>query len=208
MGMIVHGVRGIHVCVPRNMVQAAGLYNTLLASEDPALVVEVLNGYRVKEDVPSNLETFKVPLGVPEVLVEGSDVTLVTYGACVAVAREAIALLEARGISVELVDVQTLLPFDRPGVIGESVRKTNLVLFLDEDVPGGATSYMMREVLEGQNAYEHLDGAPRTLTAKAHRSPYGSDGDYFTKPSAEDVYETIYAMVSERNPIQFPPMNI
>lgn len=208
MGMIVHGVRGIHVCVPRNMVQAAGLYNTLLASEDPALVVEVLNGYRVKEDVPSNLETFKVPLGVPEVLVEGSDVTLVTYGACVAVAREAIALLEARGISVELVDVQTLLPFDRPGVIGESVRKTNLVLFLDEDVPGGATSYMMREVLEGQNAYEHLDGAPRTLTAKAHRSPYGSDGDYFTKPSAEDVYETIYAMVSERSPIQFPPMNI
>lgn len=207
MGMIVHGLRGVHVCVPRNMVQAAGMYNTLFASEDPALVVEVLNGYRVKEDVPSNLADFRVPLGLAEILQEGDDLTLVTYGACVAVAREAISLLDAKGISVELIDVQTLLPFDRNGTIGESIRKTNLVLFLDEDVPGGATSYMLQQVLEGQNAYENLDGAPRTLSAKAHRSPYGSDGDYFTKPSAEDVYEAVYAMVSERDPNRFPPMN-
>lgn len=207
MGMIVHGLRGIHVCVPRNMVQAAGMYNTLLASEDPALVVEVLNAYRVKEDVPSNLEAFKVPLGVPEVLETGSDLTLVTYGACVAIAREALALLKDKGIFVELIDVQTLLPFDRRGIIGDSIRKTNLVLFLDEDVPGGATSYMMQQVLEGQNSYQHLDGAPRTLTAKAHRSPYGSDGDYFTKPSVEDIFETVYEMSSERSPNQFPPMN-
>lgn len=208
MGMIIHGIRGIHVCVPRNMVQAAGMYNTLLASEDPALVVEVLNGYRVKEDVPSNLDSFKIPLGVPEILTEGSDLTLVTYGACVAIAREALSLLETKGIHVELIDVQTLLPFDRTGMISESVRKTNLILFLDEDVPGGASSYMMQEVLEGQKAYDHLDGPPRTLTAKAHRSPYGSDGDYFTKPSAEDVFETVYAMLSERDPSQYPPMNI
>ncbi|RZA25288.1 MAG: transketolase [Proteobacteria bacterium] len=208
MGMIIHGLRGIHVCVPRNMVQAAGMYNTLLASEDPALVVEVLNGYRVKEDVPSNLSDFRVPLGIPEVLKEGKDITLVTYGACVAVAKEAMTLLEKAKIDVELIDVQTLLPFDRHGVIGDSVHKTNLVLFLDEDVPGGATSYMMQEVLENQGAYEFLDGPPRTLTAKAHRSPYGSDGDYFTKPSAEDIYETIYGMISERSPDKFPPMNI
>ncbi|MBC7660924.1 MAG: transketolase [Chitinophagaceae bacterium] len=207
MGMIVHGLRGIHVCVPRNMVQAAGMYNTLLASEDPALVVEVLNGYRVKEDVPTNLAEFRVPLGVPEILMEGSDITLVTYGACVAVAREAIGLLKHHNVSLELIDVQTLLPFDRSGLIGASIQKTNAVLFLDEDVPGGASSYMMQQVLEGQNAYEYLDAAPRTLTAKAHRAPYGSDGDYFTKPSAEDVFEAIYELVSERDPARFPPMN-
>lgn len=204
MGTIIHGVRGIHVCVPRNMLQAAGMYNTLLEGDDPALVVEVLNGYRVKEEVPSNLEDFRVPLGVPEVLQEGSDITLVTYGACVAVAREAIGLLATAGISVELIDVQTLLPFDIHGIIGESVKKTNAVLFLDEDVPGGASAYMMQQVLEEQGAYDYLDAKPRTLTAKAHRSPYGSDGDYFTKPSAEDVLECIYAILEERDPDRFP----
>ena len=207
MGMIVHGLRGIHVCVPRNMLQAAGMYNTLLASDDPALVVEVLNGYRVKEEMPSNLAEFRVPLGVPEVLIEGSDITVVTYGACVAVAREAIALLTKQGVAVELIDVQTLLPFDRSGIILASIQKTNVVLFLDEDVPGGASSYMMQEALEVQGAYEYLDAAPRTLTAKAHRSPYGSDGDYFTKPSSEDVFEAVYSMVSERDPGRFKPKN-
>lgn len=204
MGTIIHGIRGIHVCVPRNMLQAAGMYNTLLMSDDPALVVEVLNGYRVKEEVPANLHEFRVPLGVPEVLQEGSDITLVTYGACVAVAKEAIGLLENAGISVELVDVQTLLPFDIHGLIAESIKKTNAVLFLDEDVPGGASAFMMQQVLECQGAYDYLDAKPRTLTAKAHRSPYGSDGDYFTKPSTEDVVECIYAMLEERDPERFP----
>jgi 2-oxoisovalerate dehydrogenase E1 component len=207
MGMIVHGLRGIHVCVPRNMLQAAGMYNTLLASDDPALVVEVLNGYRVKEEMPSNLADFRIPLGVPEVLSEGTDLTLVTYGACVAVAREGIALLSKLGISVELIDVQTLLPFDTNGMILQSIQKTNAVLFLDEDVPGGASSYMLQQVLEGQKAYEYLDAQPRTLSAKPHRSPYGSDGDYFTKPSSEDVFEAVYSMLSERDPTRFPGRN-
>ncbi len=208
MGMIIHGIRGMHVCVPRNMVQAAGMYNTLFASDDPALVVEVLNGYRVKEDVPSNLDSFRVALGVPEVLKSGRDLTVVTYGACVAIVQEALPLLDAFGIDIELIDVQTLLPFDRQGLIGESLRKTNAVLFMDEDVPGGASAYMLREVLEGQSAYEYLDAPPRTLTAKEHRSPYASDGDYFTKPSVEDVVETIYAMLRERQPQRFPDLGL
>ncbi|SME96535.1 alpha-ketoacid dehydrogenase subunit alpha/beta [Pseudobacteriovorax antillogorgiicola] len=204
IGMILHGLRGIHVCVPRNMVQAAGLYNTLLAYDDPALVIEVLNSYRLKERIPDNLKDYKVPLGVPEVLHEGHDITLVTYGACINIAKEAVSRLDQLGISVELIDPQTLLPFDRFGKIGDSIAKTNCVLFLDEDVPGGATSYMMQQVLEQQQAYDNLDAPPRTLTAKAHRSPYGSDGDYFTKPSIEDVVETIYDMMHEREPARFP----
>jgi pyruvate/2-oxoglutarate/acetoin dehydrogenase E1 component/TPP-dependent pyruvate/acetoin dehydrogenase alpha subunit len=205
MGMIVHGIRGVHVCVPRNMVQAAGMYNTLFASDDPALVIEVLNGYRLKEKVPTNLEQYKVALGVPEVLIEGTDVTVVTYGACVRVAEEAAKFLQQFAISVEVIDVQTLLPFDRYNIIGASVEKTNAVLFLDEDVPGGCAAYMMQQVLEGQNVYEYLDGAPRTLTAQPHRSAYASDGDYWSKPSAEDVAETIYGMMRERNPAKFKP---
>lgn len=208
MGMIIHGIRGMHVCVPRNMVQAAGMYNTLFASDDPALVVEVLNGYRVKEAVPENLESFRVPLGVPEILKSGSDVTLVTYGACVGVAQEALPFCEALGIDVELIDVQTLLPFDRPGLIAQSIQKTNAVLFLDEDVPGGATAFMLREVLETGGAYEYLDAPPRTLTAKEHRSPYASDGDYFTKPSVEDLVEQLYALMRERDPARFPELGI
>ncbi len=204
IGMILHGLRGIHICVPRNMVQAAGMYNTLLEGDDPALVIEVLNGYRLKEVVPDNLTTYKVPLGVPEILQEGTDITVVTYGACVNIVREALATLNAVGISVELIDPQTMLPFDKKGVIFASLQKTNSILFIDEDVPGGATSFMMQQVLEKQGGYEYLDGLPRTLTAKEHRSPYGSDGDYFTKPSAEDVFDAIYEIMHEKDPQRFP----
>ena len=204
MGMIINGIRGIHVCVPRNMVQAAGMYNTLFQGDDPALVIEVLNGYRIKEDMPANIGTYSVPLGVPEVLTEGTDVTLVTYGACVRVAQEAAKLLADFGISVELIDVQTLLPFDRYGRIGESIRKTNAVVFLDEDVPGGASAFMMQEALEKQGAYEYLDSAPRTIAAREHRSAYASDGDYYSKPNAEQIFDVIYGMMHERSPEQFP----
>ncbi len=204
MGVIINGIRGLHVCVPRNMVQAAGIYNTLFQGDDPALVIEVLNGYRLRETVPSNFDEFTVPLGVPEVLLQGKDLTIVTYGACVRIAEEAIKFLEGLGASVELIDIQTLLPFDLNGLIGKSIAKTNAVLFFDEDVPGGAAAFMMQQVLEGQNAYQNLDAAPRTLSAKAHRSAYASDGDYWSKPSAEDVIETVYAMLRERDPQRFP----
>ncbi|MFW7381074.1 MAG: alpha-ketoacid dehydrogenase subunit alpha/beta [Oligoflexus sp.] len=208
MGSILHGIRGIHVCVPRNMVQAAGMYNTLLKGDDPALVIEVLNGYRLKEVIPDNLSDYQVPLGIPEILSEGDDLTLVTYGACVNIAREAVEYLRTLGIGVELIDVQTLLPFDRLGIIRQSLEKTNAILFLDEDVPGGASSYMLQQVLEVQGGYELLDAPPKTLTAQAHRSPYGSDGDYFTKPSIEDVVEVVYGMMRERQPAHFPDLGL
>lgn len=204
MGMILNGLRGIHVCVPRNMVQAAGLYNTLFKGDDPALVIEVLNGYRIKESLPTNIGEYTVPLGVPEILASGTDVTLVTYGACVRVAQDALRMLADVGISVELIDAQTLLPFDRYGIIGESVKKTNAVVFLDEDVSGGATAFMMREVLEKQRAYDFLDAPPKTITAKDHRAAYASDGDYFSKPNAEDIFEEIFSMMHERNPGMYP----
>ncbi len=207
MGMILNGIRGIHVCVPRNMTQAAGFYNTLLKGDDPALVIEVLNAYRVKETMPDNIGEYTVPLGVPEVLQEGSDVTLVTYGACVRVAQEAVKALAGAGISVELIDAQTLLPFDRFGIIRRSVEKTNALVCLDEDVPGGATAFMLREILEVQGAYEHLDAKPRTICAQDHRSAYASDGDYWSKPSAEDIYEVIYDIMHERRPSEFPPIH-
>lgn len=204
MGTIVHGLRGMHVCVPRNMVQAAGMYNTLFRGDDPALVIEVLSGYRLREALPENIDHFTVPLGMPEILIPGEDVTIVTYGACVRIAEEAAKFLDTLGIKVELIDVQTLLPFDINHSILASIRKTNAVLFLDEDVPGGATAYMLQQVLETQGAYDELDAPPRTLTATAHRSPYGSDGDYWCKPSVEDVIETVYAMMRERRPSVFP----
>lgn len=204
MGTIVHGLRGMHVCVPRNMVQAAGMYNTLFRGDDPALVIEVLSGYRLREALPENIDHFTVPLGMPEILIPGEDVTIVTYGACVRIAEEAAKFLDTLGIKVELIDVQTLLPFDLNHSILASIRKTNAVLFLDEDVPGGATAYMLQQVLETQGAYDELDAPPRTLTATAHRSPYGSDGDYWCKPSVEDVIETVYAMMRERRPAVFP----
>lgn len=206
MGMIINSLRGMHVCVPRNMVQAAGMYNTMLQSDEPALIVECLNGYRLKERMPDNIDTFTVPLGIPEVLQEGSDVTLVTYGSTIRIAQDAIKLLEEVGISVELIDVQTLLPFDINGMISESIKKTNRVIFLDEDVPGGASAYMFQQVFEKQNIFQYLDAPPQTISAKAHRSPYGSDGDYFSKPNAEEIFETIYNMMSEVDPGEWPAM--
>ncbi|MCB0571804.1 MAG: transketolase [Phaeodactylibacter sp.] len=204
MGMILSTLRGMYVLTPRNMVQAAGLYNTMLQSDDPAIIVECLNGYRLKERLPSNIGEYTVPLGAPEVLQEGQDITLVTYGSCVRVAEEGIQLLEKQGISVELIDVQTLLPFDLEHRILESLKKTNRILFMDEDVPGGATAFMMREVLEKQGGYAYLDAAPVTLTASEHRPPYGSDGDYFSKPNPENVFEAIYRIMREAQPQRFP----
>lgn len=197
LGMMINSLRGIHILVPRDLVQAAGFYNTMLNSTDPAVVIECLNGYRLKERVPDNLGEFTVPVGIPEVLQQGDDITLVTYGACVRIARQAIEQLEGYGVSVELIDVQSLLPFDIHHKILESVKKTNRVLFLDEDVPGGATAFMMKEVLETQGAYYHLDAQPATLTSKAHRPPYGSDGDYFTKPNAEDVFDKVMELIEQ-----------
>ncbi|OQC34730.1 MAG: 2-oxoisovalerate dehydrogenase subunit beta [Acidobacteria bacterium ADurb.Bin051] len=188
-------VRGIWVCVPRDMTRAAAFYNTLLAGDDPGIVVEVLNGYRLKEQLPVNIGEIRLPLGVPEVLRSGRDATVVTYGACCRIALEAAELLAEAGIDAEVIDVQTLLPFDREGVIGRSLQKTHRVLFLDEDVPGGATAYMMRQVLEEQGAFWWLDAPPRTLTGAAHRPAFGSDGDYFSKPNRESVYAAVEALV-------------
>ncbi|MCB0706982.1 MAG: transketolase [Saprospiraceae bacterium] len=206
LGMILNSLRGIYVLVPRNMTQAAGFYNTMLQSDDPALVIECLNGYRLKEQLPDNIGTFTVPLGVPEILLEGTDVTLVTYGSCVRVAEKSIQMLAEHGISVELIDVQSLLPFDLEHRIVESLKKTNRVVFLDEDVPGGASAYMMQQVLEVQNGYRYLDSEPCTISAKAHRPPYGSVGDYFSKPNPEDIFEKIYQMLLEAEPNRFPTM--
>lgn len=204
MAGIINLVRGMHVLVPRNMTQAAGFYNTLLRAEEPGIIVEVLNGYRLREKMPENVGEFTLPLGVPEILRQGSDVTVVTYGATCRIAMEAADLLARTGIEIEIVDVQSLLPFDRPGMIVESLRKTNRILFLDEDVPGGTTAYMMQEVLERQGGYRWLDSAPRTLAAKEHRPPYGTDGNYFSKPNAEEIFETIYLMMHETNPTKYP----
>ena len=203
LGMIINSCRGMYVCVPRNMTQAAGMYNTLLQGDDPAIVIECLNGYRLKETMPDNLAEFTVPLGTPEVLQEGTDVTLVTYGSCVRVAQEAIEILERHHISVELIDVQTLLPFDLEGRIVESLKKTNRIVFLDEDVPGGATAFMMQEVLEKQGGYKYLDAQPSTIAAQSNRPPYGSDGDYFCKPNPADIFEKIYDLMFESDPSRF-----
>ncbi len=197
MGMIIHALRGINVCVPRNMVQAAGMYNTLMQANEPALVIESLNGYRLKEKLPANLDTFTVPLGIPEVLKEGADVTLVTYGSMTRIVEEAMITLEELGISCELIDVQTLLPFDIHHSIVESLKKTNRIAFIDEDVPGGGTAFMFQQVMEQQGGYRWLDVAPRTLSAQAHRPAYGSDGDYFSKPNTEDVVKMVMEMMEE-----------
>ncbi|MFN8238039.1 MAG: thiamine pyrophosphate-dependent enzyme [Chitinophagales bacterium] len=202
--MILGALRGMHVCVPRNMTQAAGFYNLLLRGDEPALVIECLNGYRLKEKMPLNPGDFTVPLGIPEVIREGNDVTLVTYGSCVRVAQEAITGLNKMGIDVELIDVQTLLPFDIHGIIGRSIRKTNRILFLDEDFPGGGTAYMLQQVMEKQHVFNYLDSEPVTLSAKEHRGSFGSDGDYFSKPSAEDVFSAINKLMHETNPGKFP----
>lgn len=207
MAGVLHLVRGVYVLVPRNMTVAAGFYNTLLRAEEPAILVEVLNGYRLKETCPDNIDQFTLSLGVPECLKTGKDVTLVTYGACCRIALESAEMLSQVGIDVEVIDVQTLLPFDRLGVIGKSLKKTNRILFLDEDVPGGTTAYMMQEVLERQDGYRFLDSAPKTLSAQPHRPAYGTDGNYWSKPNREDVFEAVYALMHEFNPRQYPSLD-
>jgi len=204
MGGVIDLVRGMYVCVPRNMTQAAGFYNTMLRSDDPAIVVEVLNGYRVKEKLPSNIDEFTVPLGLPEVLRDGTDVTLVSYGATLRIVMEAAELLATVGVSAEVIDVQTLLPFDLRGVIVQSLKKTNRVAFIDEDVPGGATAFMMQNVLERDHGYDWLDSEPRTIPAKEHRPAYGSDGDYWSKPNRETIFETVYELMHEADPQRYP----
>lgn len=204
LGMMIHSLRGIHICVPRNMTQAAGMYNTLMAGDDPAIVVESLNGYRLKEDLPTNLGEFTVPLGTVETVVEGEDITIVTYGSMVRMCVEVAKQLNEVGIHAEVIDVQTLLPFDLDEQIVESIKKTNRVLFVDEDVPGGASAFMMQEVVEKQGGYQYLDSAPATLTANEHRPAYASDGDYFSKPSNEDIFEKIYSIMAESDPDRFP----
>ncbi|WP_009035233.1 alpha-ketoacid dehydrogenase subunit alpha/beta [Indibacter alkaliphilus] len=204
IGMLLHSLRGMLICVPRNMTQAAGMYNTLMHSDEPALVIECLNGYRLKEKMPANIGEYRLPLGKPEVLREGNDLTIVTYGSMCRIIEDAAVELAQMGIDIEIIDVQTLLPFDVDHSIVESIKKTNRVLFADEDVPGGASAYMMQKVVEEQKAYYHLDSEPATLAAKAHRPAYSSDGDYFSKPSVEDVVEKVYSMMHEVNPNKFP----
>lgn len=204
MSGIINLIRGMHVCVPRNMTQAAGFYNTLLRADDPAIVIEVLNGYRTKEKLPANIAEMTLPLGVPEILKDGKDVTLVSYGATLKIVAEAAELLGRVGIDAEIIDVQTLLPFDVRGIIAESVKKTNRVVFIDEDVPGGASAYMLQQVVERDRAYEWLDSEPRTIAAKEHRPAYGSDGDYWSKPNRESIFAGVYDLVHEANPRKYP----
>ena len=206
MSMILGALRGIYLLVPRNMTQAAGMYNTLLQSDDPAILVECLNGYRIKERMPSNPDEFTVPLGVPDILREGHDLTVVTYGAMCRIALEAAEDLESHGISAEVIDVQTLLPFDIGHTVVESLKKTGRVIFADEDVPGGGTAFMMQQVLEVHGGHAHLDAMPRTVSGKDHRPAYGSDGDYFSKPNAEDIFECAYALMNDSDPVRFPDL--
>jgi len=204
MGMILSSLRGMVICVPRDMTQAAGMYATLLKSDEPALVIECLNGYRLKEKLPSNLGEFTVPMGKPEILKTGKDLTIVTYGSMCRIILEAADELAEIGIDIEVIDVQTLLPFDIHGVIADSVKKTNRVIFADEDVPGGASAFMLQQVIEGQEAFKYLDSEPQTITAKPHRPAYSSDGDYFSKPSVDDVVEKVYAIMHEVDPKKYP----
>jgi len=204
MTVLLGALRGIYVCVPRNMTQAAGMYNTLLQSDNPAVVVECLNGYRLKEKMPNNIGDFTVPIGVAEIVKEGNDVTVVSYGSTLRVVHEASLELEKMGINIEIVDAQCLQPFDRTHLCVQSLQKTNRLLVVDEDFPGGASAYIMQQILEEQNGYYHLDSQPITLSAKAHRPPYGSDGDYFSKPSVEDVIEAVYRIMNDVNPQQYP----
>jgi pyruvate/2-oxoglutarate/acetoin dehydrogenase E1 component len=204
MGTLINGLRGMHFCVPRNMTQASGMYRTLLEGDDPGIVIECLNGYRIKELMPTNLDEIKVALGVPEVLREGNDITVVTYGSMCRIVMEASEQLSEMGISVEVIDVQTLLPFDRPQSILQSIQKTHRVLFADEDMPGGATAYMMQEVLDKQGAFSWLDSPAECLAAAAHRPAYSSDGDYFSKPNVENVVDKVYEIMRESDPTTYP----
>jgi len=206
MGMIINAIRGIHVLVPRNMTQAAGFYNTLLEADEPALVIECLNGYRLKEKAPLNYGEFKTPIGVVETLREGKDITLVSYGSTLRLVEQAANELAEIGIDCEVIDIQSLLPFDINTDIVKSIAKTNRLLVIDEDVPGGASAYILQQIVEVQDGYSYLDSKPQTLTSKAHRPAYGTDGDYFSKPSVDDIYEKIYAMMSEARPNQYPDL--
>jgi len=206
LSMVINSIRGVNVLVPRNMTKAAGFYNTALLADDPTLIIEPLNGYRLKEKLPSNIGEFRTPVGIPEILIEGSDITVVTYGSCVRIALDAILQLKDFQIYCELIDVQSLLPFDIHHIIRESLKKTNKILFFDEDVPGGATAYMMQKVLEEQGAFQYLDLEPKTVTAKPHRAAYSTDGDYFSNPNAEDVFDAVYGMMHQYNPSRFPSL--
>ncbi len=204
LSMVINSIRGVYVLVPRDMTRAAGFYNTMLKSDEPALIIEPLNGYRLREKKPLNIGEFCIPVGIPEIIEQGNDITLVTYGSCVRVAQDAVAQLRDFKISVELIDVQSLEPFDINHSISESLKKTNKIVFFDEDVPGGATAYMMQKVLEEQKGFKYLDAEPRTVTAQAHRAAYGTDGDYFSNPNAEDVFDCIYNMMHDYNPLKYP----
>jgi 2-oxoisovalerate dehydrogenase E1 component len=204
LSMVINSIRGIYVLVPRDMTRAAGFYNTMLQSDEPALIIEPLNGYRLRETRPSNIGEFRIPVGVPEIIETGTDVTLVTYGSCVRIAQDAVAQLRDFKISVELIDVQSLEPFDIHYMIAESLKKTNKIVFFDEDVPGGATAYMLQKVLEEQKGFQYLDTEPLTVTAQAHRAAYGTDGDYFSNPNAEDVFDCIYNLMHDYNPVKYP----
>jgi pyruvate/2-oxoglutarate/acetoin dehydrogenase E1 component len=206
MGMIINSVRGIHVCVPRNMTKAAGFYNLLMEADEPALVIEPLNGYRTKELMPTNIGAFKEALGVPEIVKEGKDITLVSYGSTFNLCEVAAKQLTELGIDVELIDVQTLLPFDINHMIKDSISKTNRLLIVDEDVSSGATAFILDKILVEQKGYFALDSAPETMSAKDHRPAYGTDGDYFSKPSVDDIVEKVYAIMSESDPKRFPSM--
>jgi pyruvate/2-oxoglutarate/acetoin dehydrogenase E1 component/TPP-dependent pyruvate/acetoin dehydrogenase alpha subunit len=206
MGMIINAIRGIHVLVPRNMTKAAGFYNSLLECDEPALVIECLNGYRLKEKMPLNYGEFKTPIGEIEILKEGVDITLVSYGSTLRLVEQAAEELLAVGINCEIIDIQSLLPFDVNHDIVKSIAKTNRLLVIDEDLPGGASAYILQQIIEIQDGYNYLDSKPQTLTAKAHRPAYGTDGDYFSKPSSEDIYEKIYAMMNEVNPSKYPSL--
>jgi pyruvate/2-oxoglutarate/acetoin dehydrogenase E1 component/TPP-dependent pyruvate/acetoin dehydrogenase alpha subunit len=204
LSMVINSIRGVYVCVPRDMTQAAGFYNTFLESDEPALIIEPLNAYRLKEKLPENIGSFKIPVGKCEVLEKGTDITIVTYGSCVRIAQDAVNQLREFDISCDLIDIQTLLPFDLDGDILKSIQKTNKVLFFDEDVPGGATSYMMQKVIEEQGGFRFLDAEPKTLTAMEHRAAYSTDGDYFSNPNAEDVFDRVYNIMHEYNPDKYP----
>jgi pyruvate/2-oxoglutarate/acetoin dehydrogenase E1 component/TPP-dependent pyruvate/acetoin dehydrogenase alpha subunit len=206
MGAIVHLLRGINILVPRNMTKAAGFYNTLLTCDEPALIVENLNGYRLKEKLPNNLGEFRTPIGVVETVKEGTDITVVSYGSTLKIVEDAVKDLNQVDINIEIIDAQSLLPFDRNQDVVKSIQKTNRLIIIDEDVPGGASAYLLNEILEKQNAYEFLDSKPITLSAKPHRAAYGTDGDYFSKPNAEDIFESIYAMMNEVNPSKYKPL--
>lgn len=204
LSMVINSIRGIYVCVPRDMTRAAGFYNLFLESDDPALIIEPLNGYRLREKLPANLGDFRTPVGIPEIMEQGTDITIVTYGSCVRIAQDAVKQLREFSILCELIDVQTLLPFDVNHTIVESLKKTNKIMFFDEDVPGGATAYMMQKILEEQRGYYYLDSEPRTVTAKEHRAAYSTDGDYFSNPNAEDVFDAVYNIMHDVNPEKYP----